>query len=102
MTLDLVLTRETPVRVMSLPADGDDTSSLIEFLSRRYSIGPKYLAQPGPSPQQLLQAAQLALRAPDHRQLRPFRFVRVCNHQRGRLGACSPPMPPSVATVLPK
>jgi len=86
MTLDLVQIREAPVRVMSLPADGDDMSALIEFLSRRYSIGPKHLAQPGPSPQQLLQAAQLALRAPDHRQLRPFRFVRVCDHQRQRLG----------------
>ncbi len=79
-------TNESPARAISPVLQGDDTSSLIEFLSRRYSMGPKYLACPGPSAQELLQAAQLALRAPDHRRLRPFRFVLVSDHQRERLG----------------
>lgn len=77
---------ESPARAISPALQGDDTNSLIEFLSRRYSMGPKYLARPGPSARESLQATQLALRAPDHRRLRPVRFVRVCDHQRERLG----------------
>lgn len=60
---------------------------VLEHLSRRFSIGPKYLTLPGPSPDELLQAAAVALRAPDHAGLSPFRFVRVGVHQRDRLGS---------------
>lgn len=59
---------------------------VLAFLQRRYSVGPKHLALPAPSLGQLREAALVALRAPDHRQLRPFRFVRVGAHQRERLG----------------
>lgn len=59
---------------------------VLAFLERRYSVGPKHLALPAPSLLQLREAALVALRAPDHRQLRPFRFVRVSEHQRERLG----------------
>lgn len=87
MTLGPVQADATPAGVMTLPAAGEDVSSLIAFLAGRYSLGPKYLAPPGPSAHELQQAAQLALRAPDHRQLRPFRFVNVPDHQRERLGS---------------
>ena len=59
----------------------------LEHLARRFSVGPKYLAGPAPSQAQLLQAACLALRAPDHGGLGPFRFVRVGADQRERLAA---------------
>lgn len=59
---------------------------VLAFLGRRYSVGPRHLALPAPSLPQLREAALVALRAPDHRQLRPFRFVRVGEHQRERLG----------------
>ncbi len=58
---------------------GDD---LLDLLALRYSVGPKYLAPPGPSAEQWARAADLALRAPDHGGLRPFRFVVVGDSQR--------------------
>jgi len=58
---------------------------LLALLARRYSVGPKYLAPPGPNAEQWAQAAALALRAPDHGGLRPFRFVVVGDGQRSAL-----------------
>lgn len=55
---------------------------LLDLLALRYSVGPKYLAPPGPSAEQWARAADLALRAPDHGGLRPFRFVVVGDSQR--------------------
>lgn len=57
----------------------------LDFLGRRFSVGPKYLVHPAPSAEELLQAACLALRAPDHGNLQPFRFVQVRDHQRKHL-----------------
>ena len=57
----------------------------LELLSLRYSVGPKYLAPPGPSAAQWERAASLALRAPDHGGLHPFRFVVVADDQRPAL-----------------
>lgn len=58
---------------------------LLGLLARRYSVGPKYLAPPGPDAGQWAQAAALALRAPDHGGLRSFRFVVVGDAQREHL-----------------
>ena len=55
---------------------------LLDLLALRYSVGPKYLAPPGPSAEQWARAADLAVRAPDHGGLRPFRFVVVGDSQR--------------------
>ena len=46
----------------------------LEALLTRYSVGPKYLTEPGPSPAQLALMAEAALRAPDHAELVPYRF----------------------------
>ena len=46
-------------------------------LLTRYSVGPKYLVEPGPSDEQLALMVQAALRAPDHGELLPFRFKLV-------------------------
>lgn len=59
---------------------------LLDLLALRFSVGPKYLAPPGPSADQWARAADLALRAPDHGGLRPFRFVVVGDGQRVALG----------------
>lgn len=59
---------------------------LLAALSERYSVGPKHLVAPAPGPQELARAVRLALRAPDHGGLRPFRFVLVASEQRARLG----------------
>jgi Nitroreductase family len=58
---------------------------LLELLELRCSVGPKHLAPPGPSAAQWARAADLALRAPDHGGLRPFRFVVVGNRHRAAL-----------------
>jgi nitroreductase len=60
---------------------------LLGLLALRYSVGPKYLAPPGPSAEQWARAAELARRAPDHGGLRPFRFVMVGDSQREALAA---------------
>lgn len=75
-----------PVEAPPLGADGDASADVLSFLERRYSVGPKYLSWPAPSIDQLRQAVRIALRAPDHRRLRPFRFVQVGSEQREALG----------------
>lgn len=59
---------------------------LLAALACRYSVGPKQMTEPAPTPEHLLLAAQLALRAPDHLGLHPFRFVSVATAQRPALG----------------
>jgi nitroreductase len=67
------------------PADAFTGQDALAFLAQRYSVGPRHLRGPAPSAAQLQQAAALALRAPDHGGLRPFRFVRVDDAQRETL-----------------
>ena len=78
--------------VITADAAGDDTgdmtpelSALLDVLAQRYSVGPKFLAPPAPTAAQWRQAAALALRAPDHGGLQPFRFVVVADAQRATL-----------------
>lgn len=60
-------------------------SQTLYLLGLRYSVGPKQMAAPGPGVEQWARAADLALRAPDHGGLRPFRFVVVDDGQRTAL-----------------
>lgn len=59
-------------------------SPVLEVLSQRVSCGK--LTEPGPGPEQLLQIKRAALRAADHRLLRPWRFLVVEGDARYRLG----------------
>lgn len=63
-----------------------DSEVLMRLLRERRSIGPRCLAAPPPTPEQLQEAAELALRAPDHLGLRPFRLVHVGLEERAALG----------------
>ncbi|HWH74811.1 MAG TPA: nitroreductase family protein [Methylibium sp.] len=65
--------------------DGAEVSDALELLALRYSVGPKFLVSPAPTPAQWRRAAALAQRAPDHDGLRPFRFVVVADGQRAAL-----------------
>jgi nitroreductase len=56
-----------------------------EALALRFSVSPRHLSAPAPTPAQWQAAVELAARAPDHRSLRPFRFVRVDDTQRAAL-----------------
>jgi len=57
----------------------------LQGLLSRYSVGPKYLIDPGPSDEQLGLMVEAALRAPDHGELLPFRFKVVKGEARQRL-----------------
>lgn len=54
-------------------------------LLRRYSVGTKHLAEPGPTLDELRRMTEAALRAPDHAGLTPFRFAAIRGAARERL-----------------
>ncbi len=56
-------------------------------LASRYSVGARHLDPPGPSTAELVRMAEIALRAPDHAELVPFRFKVVRGEARQRLAA---------------
>jgi nitroreductase len=66
--------------------DRPQPDDVLMHLASRYSVSPKHLAAPAPGRAELMRAAALALRAPDHEALRPYRFVHIAEHQRARLG----------------
>jgi nitroreductase len=81
---------EEPPQPASVPAWPASTSRTavpeeMAFLARRHSVGPKFLGPPAPTGAQWSAAVALALRAPDHGGLRPFRFVIVGDEQRATL-----------------
>ncbi|WP_447555780.1 nitroreductase family protein [Vreelandella sp. EE22] len=56
----------------------------LTLLHERSSMGK--LVEPAPSPEQLEALYQAALRAPDHKELRPWRFIEFSGEGRVRLG----------------
>ena len=62
-----------------------DSIDSLSPLLHRYSLGGKDLAEPGPNKEELQFIAQAALRAPDHNELIPFRFVIIEGAARERL-----------------
>ncbi len=66
--------------------DRPEPTDVLLHLASRYSVSPKHLGAPAPGRAELLRAAALALRAPDHEALRPYRFVHIDAHQRATLG----------------
>lgn len=55
------------------------------LIQARQHIGPKHLAEPGPSRELLLRLLEAAAAAPDHAQLRPWRFVVIPPESRDKL-----------------
>jgi nitroreductase len=69
-------------------ADGmslNDRSSALSLLETRRSGRPRDLVAPGPSPDELERILTIAMRAPDHGKLSPWRFVIVAPEQRQQL-----------------
>ena len=64
-----------------------EVEAQLAALASRHSVGPKYLAEPAPTDAELARAVTVALSAPDHAGLKPFRFVQVGADQRDALGA---------------
>lgn len=63
----------------------NDTSSALSLLQTRRSGKPRDLVAPGPSDEELIQILNIAVRAPDHGKLVPWRFVIVGQDQRQAL-----------------
>lgn len=61
-------------------------ASLIALQKRR-SVPPRWLGEPGPSPDQLESLLTVAARVPDHGKLVPWRFIVIQGEGRTRLGA---------------
>lgn len=78
---------------MNTDASPDLADLALALIGSRYSVAPKYLRAPGPTPDQLQQLVESAGTAPDHRDLRPWRLIRVAQAQRAALAdlfeACS-------------
>ncbi|MDZ4048116.1 MAG: nitroreductase [Pseudoxanthomonas sp.] len=56
------------------------------FLRQRRSVPSRLLAEPGPTPDQLLAMLAEAVRVPDHGKLTPWRFLRIQGEARLALG----------------
>ena len=63
----------------------NDRSSALSLLTSRRSGKPRDLVEPGPSQDELKQILAMAVRAPDHGKLTPWRFVIVRQDQRQAL-----------------
>jgi nitroreductase len=73
-------------------------TTLLDALLGRHSQGIKHLVEPGPDADALRQLAQVALRAPDHAGLVPFRFRAVAGPARESLARWPPASPSSGRT----
>ena len=58
-----------------------DAMQIAEIVERR-SVSPRRLSEPGPTPAQLNAIIEAACAAPDHRRLRPWRFVLIRTEAR--------------------
>jgi nitroreductase len=95
---------------MTADANNDTTelaTLVLALIDSRHSVAPRQLLAPGPSAAQLLQMVDAAACAPDHRALRPWRLIRIGDHQRDALAdlieACSRDrQPPPNAAELDK
>jgi nitroreductase len=63
------------------------TTTALDALLTRYSVGPKHLVEPGPGDAELTLMAQAALRAPDHAELVPYRFKVVRGESKQGMAA---------------
>lgn len=66
-------------------AEGEVFNAVRELIESRQTVLPKRLVEPGPTPAELQSLLELAAAAPDHGQIRPWRFIAVPAAQRHRL-----------------
>lgn len=60
----------------------DEASFALTLITSRQSILPKRLVAPGPSPEQLAAMFTAAAAAPDHGEIRPWRFIVIPDDKR--------------------
>jgi len=64
----------------------NDTSSIRALLGSRRSASPKAMGDPGPTPAQLTEILNAAVRVPDHGKLTPWRFILFEGEARAKFG----------------
>src|SRR3954452_16189312 len=64
----------------------NDNSSGLALLRSRKSASAKAMGKPGPSADQLRQILEIAVRAPDHGKLTPWRFILFEGDERAKFG----------------
>jgi nitroreductase len=64
----------------------NDASSVLNFLKTRKSGSAKALGSPGPTAHQLNEILEIAVRAPDHGKLNPWRFILFEGEARTEIG----------------
>ena len=64
----------------------NDLSDTLSLLASRRSASAKALREPGPSPEQLAQILEIAVRVPDHGKLTPWRFIIFDGAERAAFG----------------
>ncbi len=64
----------------------NDLASPLAFLKSRKSASAKALGAPGPTPAQIAEILEIAVRVPDHGKLTPWRFVFFEAAARGEMG----------------
>jgi nitroreductase len=55
----------------------NDRTTLLSLLATRRSGRPRELVEPGPTPSELRQILEIAIRTPDHGKLGPWRFIHI-------------------------
>jgi nitroreductase len=64
----------------------NDNSSIRALLGSRRSASPKAMGEPGPTPEQLKEILNAAVRVPDHGKLTPWRFILFEGDARAKFG----------------
>ena len=71
---------DDPVRHMA------KNTALIDYLKTRRSVGIGFLAEPGPSPEELEAILTIGMRVPDHGKFAPWRLVIISGEDRAKAG----------------
>src|SRR5262245_5692446 len=67
-------------------AEAKMNEATLALLSKRRSVAPHLLGEPGPDPAELEALLTLAARVPDHGKLVPWRFILLTGEARHRIG----------------
>jgi nitroreductase len=63
----------------------DATNPLLDLILQRRSVSPRFLVEPTPTSEQLHVILRAAVAAPDHKNLRPYRFILIPSERRADL-----------------
>lgn len=64
-----------------------DTSRALDLVLSRRSVSPRFLIEPTPTTEELDLILRAAAAAPDHKNLKPYRFILIPPERRGDLAA---------------